>query len=151
MAFKMKGPSLYKNGALGRTMKVQKDYSGKEDGRATSSPLQQLIPEPTFAPPQKINPASPVQQTAKQAAKLPKEIVNAIAKKQGKSPLEQRVSSLQGEGQDQDKIFNKKGEHVGDYKNGKKVMHTKAQHAKMNKALTADSRNAAANKKLKTK
>mgnify|MGYP003627426083 FL=1 len=93
----MKGPSLYKNGALGKTIKVQKDYSGKEDGRATSSPLQQLIPEPPPQIPQKIQPASPVQQ---------------------------RLSSTKGggEGQDQDKIFNKKGEHVGDYVNGKKVM-----------------------------
>ena len=38
MAFKMKGPSLYKNGA---SLKVQKDYAGQADGRATSSPLQQ--------------------------------------------------------------------------------------------------------------
>ena len=38
MAFKMKGPSLYKNGA---SLKVQKDYSGQADGRATSSPFQQ--------------------------------------------------------------------------------------------------------------
>ena len=67
MAFKMKGPSLYQNGALGKTIKVQKDYSGKEDGRATSSPLQQLVPEPPPQIPQKIQPASPVQQTAKQA------------------------------------------------------------------------------------
>ena len=41
MAFKMKGPSLYQNGALGKNLKVQKDYSGQADGRATSSPFQQ--------------------------------------------------------------------------------------------------------------
>lgn len=66
MAFKMKGPSLYKNGALGKNLNVQKDYAGQADGRATSSPLQQ---------------------TEKQKANLPKEIVNAIAKKQGNSPI----------------------------------------------------------------
>ena len=44
MAFKMNGPSLYQGGALGKAIKVQKDYSGKEDGRATSSPLQQEEP-----------------------------------------------------------------------------------------------------------
>ena len=40
------------------------------------------------------------------------------------SPAKQR-STKGGEGQDQDKIFNKKGEHVGDWDNGKKVMHEK--------------------------
>ena len=49
------------------------------------------------------------------------------------SPAKQRVVK-EGEGQDQDKIFNKKGEHIGDYVNGKKVMHTKAQHAKLMKS-----------------
>jgi len=68
----MKGPSLYKNGA---SLKVQKDYAGQADGRATSSPFQQ---------------------TEKQKANLPKEIVNAIAKKQGKSPLEQKVTNEDG-------------------------------------------------------
>ena len=37
------------------------------------------------------------------------------------SPAKQR-STKGGEGQDQDKIFNNKGEHVGNYVNGKKVM-----------------------------
>ena len=54
---------------------------------------------------------------------------NAIDKN---SPNKQRLNKG-GEGQDQNKIFNKKGEHVGDYVNGKKVMHTKAQHAKVMK------------------
>jgi monoamine oxidase len=69
MAFKMKGPSLYQNGALGKNLKVQKDYSGKEDGRATSSPLQMSIAEPVYKPPMKIpanvdtSSMSPVQQT----------------------------------------------------------------------------------------
>ncbi len=43
MAFKMKGPSLYKGmggfGAKG-AIKNNKDYAGKADGRATSSPFQ---------------------------------------------------------------------------------------------------------------
>ena len=73
MAFKMKGPSLYQNGALGKNLNVQKDYAGQADGRATSSPLQQ---------------------TEKQKASLPKEIVNAIAKKQGKSPLEKKGKTM---------------------------------------------------------
>jgi hypothetical protein len=159
MAFKMKGPSLYQNGALGKNLNVQKNYAGQADGRATSSPFQQKegekqkdkekpklnqfgetpeqykkrMEEMGLRKPDKKAP--PTKQTAKQSAKLPKAIVNAIAKKEGKSPLEQRLSSTKGggEGQDQDKIFNKKGEHVGDYKNGKKVMHTKAQHDKMTK------------------
>ena len=38
-----------------------------------------------------------------------------------KSPAKQRVVRG-GEGQDQNKIFNNKGEHVGDWVNGKKVM-----------------------------
>ena len=112
MAFKMKGPSLYQNGAFGKNLNVQKDYTGQADGRATSSPFQQkegekqkdkekpklnqfgetpeqykkrmeemglrkpdkkappvkqLVPEPPPQIPQKIQPASPVQQTAKQA------------------------------------------------------------------------------------
>ena len=41
MAFKMKGPSLYQNGAFGKNLNVQKDYAGQADGRATSSPFQQ--------------------------------------------------------------------------------------------------------------
>jgi len=45
------------------------------------------------------------------------------------SPAKQRRGT---EGQDQDKIFNDKGEHVGDYVNGKKVMH----NDKMQKTLT---------------
>lgn len=111
MAYKMKGPSLYQNGALGKNLRVQKDYAGQADGRATSSPFQQ---------------------TEKQKEKLPAEIVNAIAKKQNKSPLEQRVTKG-GEGADENKIFDKSGKHVGDYVNGKKVMHTKAKHAKIEK------------------
>lgn len=107
MAFKMKGPSLYQNGAFGKNLNVQKDYAGQADGRATSSPFQQkegekqkdkekpelnqfgetpgqykkrmeemglrkpdkkappvkqLVPEPPPQMPQKIQPASPVQQ-----------------------------------------------------------------------------------------
>ena len=42
------------------------------------------------------------------------------------SPAKQRVVK-EGEGQDQDKIFNKKGEHIGYYVDGKKVMFTQEQ------------------------
>jgi hypothetical protein len=42
------------------------------------------------------------------------------------SPAKQRLKKG-GEAQDEDKIFNKKGEHVGNYVNGKKVMLTKKQ------------------------
>jgi len=48
------------------------------------------------------------------------------------SPFQQRVTKG-GEGADENKIFDKSGKHVGDYVNGKKVMHTKAQHAKIEK------------------
>ena len=41
--------------------------------------------------------------------------------KKKKSPNKQKVVK-EGEGKDQNKIFNKEGEHVGDYVNGKKVM-----------------------------
>ena len=174
MAFKMKGPSLYRSGmgVKGPTTTQKTGYEGQADGRATSSPFQQKAEEKP-KPKEKRNQfgetaaeykkrmeemglrkpdkkAPPVKQTAKQAANLPKAIVNAIAKKQGKSPLEQRVSSLQGEGQDQDKIFNKKGEHVGDYKNGKKVMHTKAEHTKLMASTEAAKKSKAA-PKMKTK
>ena len=111
MAYKMKGPSLYNSGfGVKGAIKNQKTgYEGQADGRATSSPFQQ---------------------TEKQKANLPEERVAAIAKK--KSPLEQRVTKG-GEGADENKIFDKSGKHVGDYVNGKKVMHTKAQHAKIEK------------------
>ena len=46
------------------------------------------------------------------------------------SPAKQKLPGVQGEGQDQDKIFNNKGEHVGDWVDGKKVMHTKKSPAK---------------------
>jgi len=42
MGFKMKGPSMY-NGALGKNLKVQKNYAGQADGRATSSPFQDHV------------------------------------------------------------------------------------------------------------
>ena len=152
MAFKMKGPSLYKNGA---NLKVQKNYAGQADGRATSSPFQQKEGEKQKDKEKpKLNQfgetpeqykkrmeqmglrkpdkkAPPVKQTAKQSANLPKAIVDAIAKKEGKSPLAQRLSSTKGggEGQDENKIFDNKGKHVGNYVNGKKVMLKKAKEA----------------------
>jgi hypothetical protein len=75
MAFKMKHPTFnYKSKDF--KLKVQKDYAGQADGRATSSPFQQRVQK-------------------------------------------------EGEGQDQDKIFDNKGNHVGDWKDGKKVMKKK--------------------------
>ena len=49
--------------------------------------------------------------------------------KNKKSPNKQRVVKG-GEGQDQDKIFNEKGEHVGNWVNDKKVMFDKKKSAK---------------------
>ena len=50
------------------------------------------------------------------------------------SPTKQR-STKGGEGQDQDKIFDAKGKHVGTYVNGKKVMKsTKSAHGQLNDA-----------------
>ena len=49
------------------------------------------------------------------------------------SPAKQKLNKG-GEGQDQDKIFNAKGIHVGDYVNGKKVMHHEQQHKKIVKS-----------------
>lgn len=72
MGYKMKGPSMY-NGLLGKNLNVKKDYAGQADGRATSSPFQQ---------------------TEKQKANLPKEIVNAIAKKEGNSPLPMKGKTM---------------------------------------------------------
>ena len=43
------------------------------------------------------------------------------------SPAKQKLNKG-GEGQDQDKIFNDKGNHVGNWVDGKKVMHTKKPH-----------------------
>ena len=52
----------------------------------------------------------------------------------GSSPAKQR-STKGGEAQDQDKIFDAKGEHVGAYVNGKKVMKsTKSAHGQLNDA-----------------
>jgi len=48
------------------------------------------------------------------------EIQKFIKKNQKKSPAKQKVNKG-GEAQDQNKIFNKKGKHVGDYVNGKAV------------------------------
>ena len=45
------------------------------------------------------------------------------------SPAKQRLNKG-GEAQDQDKIFNNKGEHVGDWVNGRKVMLNKESHQK---------------------
>jgi len=42
-------------------------------------------------------------------------------KSMGSSPVKQRLNKG-GEGQDQNKIFNERGEHVGDWIGGKKVM-----------------------------
>jgi len=51
-----------------------------------------------------------------------------------KSPNKQRVIK-EGEGQDQNKIFNNKGQHVGNWVNGKKVMlSTKSKHGQLNDA-----------------
>jgi len=116
MAYKMKGPSLYQNGALGKNLKVQKDYAGQADGRATSSPLQMSIADTAYKPPLQMPPS----------AGTP----NDPNAQQPNTPVMQRVTKG-GEGADENKIFDKSGNHVGDYVNGKKVMHTKAQHAKI--------------------
>lgn len=44
------------------------------------------------------------------------------------SPMKQRLTKG-GEGQDENKIFDDKGKHVGNYVNGKKVMLKKAKEA----------------------
>jgi hypothetical protein len=50
------------------------------------------------------------------------------------SPFQQRVVK-EGEGQDEDKIFDDKGNHIGDYVNGKKVMKSrKSAHGQLNDA-----------------
>mgnify|MGYP003991802317 CR=1 FL=1 len=116
MAFKMKGPSLYKNGA---SLKVQKDYSGQADGRATSSPFQQKEGEKQKEKP-KLNQWG---ETPEQYEKRVEEmgLRKPDKKSDKKTPLEQRVTKG-GEGQDENKIFNKGGNHVGDWVDGKKVM-----------------------------
>jgi len=54
--------------------------------------------------------------------------------KKKKSPNKQRVIKG-GEGQDQNKIFNNKGQHIGNWVNGKKVMlSTKSKHGQLNDA-----------------
>ena len=59
---------------------------------------------------------------------------NAGLPMEKKSPAKQRVIRG-GEGQDQNKIFNDKGEHIGNYVNGKKVMlSTKSKHGQLNDA-----------------
>jgi len=57
-----------------------------------------------------------------------------VTKQVKKSPAKQRLNKG-GEGQDQNKIFDKNGKHVGDYVNGKKVMKsTKSAHGQLNDA-----------------
>ena len=63
--------------------------------------------------------------------KLTREEYNARTSKS--SPAKQKLNKG-GEGQDQDKIFDAKGIHVGDYVNGKKVMHHEQQHKKIVKS-----------------
>ena len=58
-----------------------------------------------------------------------KDMKTGSYKQSFESPAKQRRGT---EGQDQDKIFNDKGEHVGDYVNDKKVMH----NDNMQKSLT---------------
>ena len=157
MAFKMKGPSLYKNGA---NLKVQKNYAGQADGRATSSPFQQKEEGK-----EKLNEWG---ETPDQYKKRMEEmgLRKPDKKSDKKTPLEQKVdpdapgipgtpgyeppvkrsdldakgkaiwdrnhakgkkkkgskSGRETEGQDEDKIFDNNGRHVGDYVNGKKVM-----------------------------
>jgi hypothetical protein len=42
MGYKMKGPSMYPNYKKGsESLKIQRDYAGQADGRATSSPFQE--------------------------------------------------------------------------------------------------------------
>tara|TARA_R110000824_G_scaffold2889_12_gene13139 strand:- start:353 stop:805 length:453 start_codon:yes stop_codon:yes gene_type:complete len=130
MAFKMKGPSLYKGtsgmGVKG-AIKNQKDYAGQADGRATSSPFQH---------PDTVEEGS--NKDAGHAAKHNKKHTDGWTHgKVGsednkwtppvdkKTPLEQRVTKG-GEGQDENKIFDKDGNHVGDWVDGKKVMKKQA-------------------------
>ena len=61
------------------------------------------------------------------------------ASKNEQSPAKQRLSSIKGgEGQDQNKIFDGKGNHIGNYVNGKKVMipkkSTTTAHGQLNDA-----------------
>jgi len=138
MAFKMKGPSLYKNGA---SLKVQKDYAGQADGRATSSPFQQKE--------DKKEEKNEWGETPEQYKKRMEEMgLRKPEKKEDKPPLKQRLTKG-GEGQDENKIFNNKGKHVGNYVNGKKVM---LKAAKENAAeLTGELAMNAERKKLKPK
>ena len=77
-----------------------------------------------------------------------------LKKKEKKSPAKQRVIK-EGEGQDQNKIFNNKGQHVGNWVNGKKVMlSTKSKHGQLNDAqreFETDIKLAQAKTKPKTK
>jgi len=67
------------------------------------------------------------------------------------SPFQQKVQKG-GEGQDQDKIFNKKGEHVGSWVNGKKVMKsTESAHGQSNDAQREFEADLLAAKKTKKK
>tara|TARA_R110000796_G_scaffold163887_1_gene280824 strand:+ start:635 stop:1075 length:441 start_codon:yes stop_codon:yes gene_type:complete len=142
MAYKMKGPSLYKNGALGKNLKVQKDYSGQKDGRATSSPLQQLIPQPPPQMPAQApvqTPAlTPIQQKVDPDAPgtpgmpgyeppVKRSDLDAKGKaiwdrNHAKKKKKETKSGRETEGQDENKIFDNNGNHVGNYVNGEKVM-----------------------------
>jgi hypothetical protein len=144
MAYKMKGPSLYKNGALGKNLKIQKDYSGQKDGRATSSPLQMSIAEPVYKPPMQIpagvdtSSLTPIQQKVDPDAPgtpgtpgyeppVKRSDLDAKGKaiwdrNHAKGKKKETKSGRETEGQDENKIFDNNGNHVGNYVNGEKVM-----------------------------
>jgi len=172
MAFKMKGPSLYKGiGGMGAkgAIKNQKDYAGQADGRATSSPFQHTdtVEEGTnrdaryaakhnkkhtdgwkhgevgsednkWTPP--ADKKTPLEQTVgggiQPAKPTTSNITNAMSSTVGSvaSAFPQRVTKG-GEGQDENKIFDKDGNHVGDWVDGKRVMKKTAGKRTMTKNI----------------
>jgi len=140
MAFKMKGPSLYKGtGGMGvkGVIKNQKDYAGQADGRATSSPFQQKEEE---------KPKNPeVNQWGETPEEYKQRMIDMGLQKPPAppAPTKQRVTKG-GEGQDENKIFDKDGNHVGDWVDGKKVMKKQAfskKKGELKRTLTSNIKN----------
>ena len=121
MAFKMKGPGLYNGMGAKGAIKTQKDYAGQADGRATSSPFQQKEEK------------KEVNQWGETPEEYKKRMVDMGLAKPSPTkpapPVKQRVTKG-GEGQDENKIFDKDGNHVGDWVDGKKVMKKKPKSKK---------------------
>jgi len=110
MAYKMKGPSLYPNYKKGLgVIKVNREDTSTSDGRAKSSPFQISHPDKKTHFPDGTK-------------KSKRDLFNDAETMNEESKASKTGSGADDtEGQDQDKVFDNKGIHIGNWVNGKKV------------------------------